>query len=100
MVNTPPHRPLSHPGLLTARVISKGVFLQNLGCGKDKQAGYLSPSPPPRGEGRIGLRTVATSLKLTQLHPGPGEPAVPAGNNITEQGVSSWLLGTVLPCSV
>lgn len=50
MVNTPPHGPLSHPGLLTARVISKGVLLQNLGCGKDRQPGYLSPSPPPPGE--------------------------------------------------
>ena len=42
------YRPLSHPGLLTTRVISKGVLLQNMGCGKNRQTGYLSSSPPPQ----------------------------------------------------
>lgn len=78
-------------------MISKDVLLQNLGSGKNRQAGYLSPSLPPRGEGPAGLRTGATSLKLTQLHPGPGEPAVPAGNDITEHGGQQLGVGDCSP---
>ena len=47
-------------------------------------------APRPRGEGPDGLRTGATGLNPTQLHPGPGEPAMPTGGEIIGQG-GLWL---------
>lgn len=55
MVNTPPHGPLSHPGLLTARVISK-VSSHKFGVWQeDRQPGYVH-HPPPGEKDVLGSR--------------------------------------------
>ena len=74
--------PLSHPGLLTARVISRDFPSRVWGLtrrGRLAVHPYRPPPLPPRGEGPVGLRAGASGLKPTQLQPGPGKLVMLAG---------------------
>ena len=91
MVNTSPQIPSSFsPWPPHCKGDQQGCPPTEYGLWQE-QADWVSVliTTPARREGPVGLRTEATSLKLTQLHPGPGKPAVPAGNDITEQGVAA-----------